>query len=279
MFLVLVFALLSVVCGVLLVSAAGLSPLAAVLLSVLAFFLMQAVYALFFWAVACTVPKDRPLEKQNAICRFGAGTIVKVINFYAGVHPVITGIEKIPTDHNFLYVSNHRSMFDPLVVMGILSAYNIAFISKPANMNIPFGGRIAYAVGYLAIDRENDRNAMKTILTAADYLKRGICNIGVYPEGTRIRTDDPAEGLAEDVEVGLLYVLADEIGRHFYGKFRPLEADRTDLGKPGRELPRIDNVSYDAETVIPYVDMPFFFCHLWMSNPKWVVQRWRKKKR
>ena len=190
MFLVLLFALLSVVCGVLLVSAAGFSPFAAVLLSVLAFFLMQAVYALFFWAVACTVPKDRPLEKQNAICRFGAGTIVKVINFYAGIHPVITGIEKIPADQNFLYVSNHRSMFDPLVVMGSLSAYNIAFISKPANMSIPFGGRIAYAVGYLAIDRDNDRNAMKTILTAADYLKRGICNIGVYPEGTRSSTNE-----------------------------------------------------------------------------------------
>ena len=190
MLLVLCFLLLSVVCGVLLVSAAGFSPPAAVLLSVLAFFLMQAVYCLFFWAVACTVPKDRPLEKQNAICRFGAGSIVKVINFYAGVHPVITGIEKIPTDRNFLYVSNHRSMFDPLVVMGSLSAYNIAFISKPSNMNIPFGGRIAHAVGYLAIDRENDRNAMKTILTAADYLKRGICNIGVYPEGTRSGTNE-----------------------------------------------------------------------------------------
>ena len=190
MILVLIFAMLSILFGVLLVSAAGLGLLAAVLLSVLFFFLLHAVYSLFFWAVACTVPKDKPLEKQNAICRFGAGTIVKVINFYAGVHPVIAGIEKIPTDRNFLYVSNHRSMFDPLVVMGSLSDYNISFISKQKNMDIPFGGRIAWALGYLSIDRENDRNATKTILTAVDYLKRGVCNIGIYPEGSRSSTNE-----------------------------------------------------------------------------------------
>ena len=190
MILVLIFAVLSVICGVLIVSAAGFSLPAALLLSVLFFFLLHVLYSLFFWAVACTVPKDKPLEKQNAILRFGAGTIVKVINFYAGVHPVITGIEKIPTDRNFLYVSNHRSMFDPLVVMGSLSEYNISFISKQKNMDIPFGGRIAWALGYLSIDRENDRNAMKTILTAADYLKRGICNIGIYPEGSRSSTNE-----------------------------------------------------------------------------------------
>ena len=30
--------------------------------------------------------------------------------------------------------------------------------------------------------------SLKTILQAADYLKRGVCNIGIYPEGTRSRT-------------------------------------------------------------------------------------------
>ena len=187
---VLCFALLAVVCGVLLVSAAGFGILAAILLSLLAFFLLQAAYCIFLWLVACTVPKDQPLEKQNAICRFGTGSVASAILFYAGVYPVITGIEKLPKDRRFVYVSNHRSMFDPLVVMGALRAYNIAFISKPSNMDIPLGGRVAHAVGYLAIDRENDRNALRTILTAADYLKKDICNIGIYPEGTRSTTNE-----------------------------------------------------------------------------------------
>lgn len=187
---VLCFALLAIVCGVLLVAKAGFGILAAILLSVLAFFLLQAAYCLFFWFVALTVPKDQPLEKQNAICRFGTGSVSSAILFYAGVYPVITGIEKLPKDRRFVYVSNHRSMFDPLVVMGALRAYNIAFISKPSNMAIPFGGRIVHTVGYLSIDRENDRNALRTILTAVDYLKKDICSIGIYPEGTRSNTNE-----------------------------------------------------------------------------------------
>ena len=65
---------------------------------------------------------------------------------------------------------------------------NIAFVSKPSNLPDPHGGDIAYTAGFLAIDRENDREALKTILQAADYLKRGICSMGIFPEGTRTRT-------------------------------------------------------------------------------------------
>ena len=90
----------------------------------------------------------------------------------------------------FLYVCNHRSGFDPVIVMDKLRRYEISFISKPSNMKLPLIGRVAYAAGFLAIDRENDRNALRTILTAADYMKRDICSMGIYPEGTRSRTGE-----------------------------------------------------------------------------------------
>ena len=41
----------------------------------------------------------------------------------------------------------------------------------------------------LPIDRENNRNALKTILAAADYIKKDICSIAVYPEGTRSKSN------------------------------------------------------------------------------------------
>ena len=99
--------------------------------------------------------------------------------------PHLRGLEKLPKEGRFLFVCNHRSLFDPLMVMGYLADWNIAFISKPSNMRIPLAGDLAYAAGFLAIDRENDRAALKTILTAADYMKRDLCSIGIYPEGTR----------------------------------------------------------------------------------------------
>jgi 1-acyl-sn-glycerol-3-phosphate acyltransferase len=82
-------------------------------------------------------------------------------------------------------------MFDPLIVMGWLQKPRVAFISKPSNLQIPVVGYCARAAGFLAIDRENDRAALKTVLQAADYLKRGLCAIGIYPEGTRSHTAEP----------------------------------------------------------------------------------------
>ena len=100
----------------------------------------------------------------------------------------VNGKEKLPTDGRFLLVANHRSLFDPLAIFHALRAYNIAFISNPSNMKLPVLGRIAAGDCFLPIDRENDREALKTILCAADYLKRDLCSICIYPEGTRSKT-------------------------------------------------------------------------------------------
>jgi 1-acyl-sn-glycerol-3-phosphate acyltransferase len=81
-------------------------------------------------------------------------------------------------------------MFDPLVTEYMLRKYNLAFISKPSNMEIPVISNLAWGAGFLPIDRENDREALKSILQAADYLKRDICSMAVYPEGTRSKTGE-----------------------------------------------------------------------------------------
>ena len=161
---------------------------ASLLLTLLGFLLLHVLYVLFFGLVSCSISMDKPLEKQNPLCRFACYATASLLCFYGGVRPVVTGLEKLPKDGRFLFVSNHCSIFDPMIVMDRLRDCNISFISKPENMAIPIAGKTLYGAGFLAIDRENDRNALKTILTAADYLKRDLCSIGIYPEGTRSKT-------------------------------------------------------------------------------------------
>ena len=161
-----------------------------ILLSFLSFFLIQFLFVVLNRIVAGFSPGDRPIEKRNPLGSFSAGFMLSEFNFLAGVRPVVTGKEKIPKEGRFLYVCNHRSMFDPLIVMDCLREYDISFISKPSNMQIPILSRVAYSIGYLAIDRENNRNALQTILTAADYMKKDICSIAIYPEGTRSKTNE-----------------------------------------------------------------------------------------
>ena len=130
---------------------------------------------------------DWPIEKQSGFCRRLCSAAAQWICGWAGMKVTLRGMEKLPHDRRFLFVCNHRSGFDPLLVMGRLDSYNISFVFKPSILKIPLVAPTAIPAGYLPIDRENNRAALKTILAAADYLKRGICSIGIYPEGTRSR--------------------------------------------------------------------------------------------
>ncbi len=85
----------------------------------------------------------------------------------------------------FLMVSNHRSKFDPILSWLVFGDCQIAFISKPENFKVPVFGRLIHRLCFMPIDRDNPRNAVKTINRAVDLLKRDVATVAVYPEGTR----------------------------------------------------------------------------------------------
>ena len=218
---------------ILLITVGQMGVLPALLLSLGIFVLLHVLFVLFLWLVSLPVPMDKPLEKRHPLICWGVANGIPVLNVYFGVRPVITGLEKMPTGGRFLYVSNHRSGFDPVIVMDKLRQYEISFISKPSNMKLPFIGRIAYAAGYLSIDRENDRNALRTILTAADYMKRDICSIGIYPEGTRSKTKEllpfHAGSLKAAQKAKVPIVVACCQGSEKIKKFRPFSGTKVNL--------------------------------------------------
>ena len=101
------------------------------------------------------------------------------------IHINVRGTEKLPSSGRFLLVCNHRSNFDPILTWQILRKYNLAFVSKPENFHIPIFGRLIRRCCFLAIDRENPKNALLTIQKAAELLERDAVNVAIYPEGTR----------------------------------------------------------------------------------------------
>ena len=156
----------------------------AVLVFAAAFLAFNVIY-LSFLAVVSIFISTKPLRKQSLICRWGVAGVAGMACGYCWMRTHISGEDKLPKNSRFLVVSNHRSGFDPLVFMSSLSAYNIAFISKQSNLNIPVLGRIGYGAGCLPIDRENNREALKTINQAAEYIENDFCSMGIFPEGTR----------------------------------------------------------------------------------------------
>ena len=149
---------------------------------------LTVLYVLSAAVVSLFVDPSWPRKKQSALCRGYVAGGGDICCFYCGVRTHVSGTEKLPADGRFLLVANHRSLFDPLALFHALRPYNLAFISKPSNMRLPVLGRLAAGACFLPIDRENDREALKSILCAADYLKRDLCSICIYPEGTRSKT-------------------------------------------------------------------------------------------
>ena len=155
---------------------------------VLGFLAFSALYVLSAAVVSLFIDTSWPRKKQNPLCRGYIAGGGELCCFYCGVRTHVSGAEKLPKDGRFLFVANHRSLFDPLALFYALRAWNLAYISKPSNMKLPVLGPLAAGACFLPIDRENDREALKTILCAADYLKRDLCSICIYPEGTRSKS-------------------------------------------------------------------------------------------
>ena len=127
---------------------------------------------------------SKPIKRQSPLCRYTLSVLADSALLLLGIRMHIEGEKLLPAER-FLMVSNHRSAYDPIVIMGSMGRHNISFVSKPSNLRIPVVGRIAYGAGYLPIDREDNRSALKTILKAAEHIKEGFCSMGIYPEGTR----------------------------------------------------------------------------------------------
>lgn len=159
---------------------------AAVLFYILCLLGLALIYVGFFGLCSLFVDMKKPQEKVSPFWNFAVKWTMGNICGLFGARIHLEGEELIPQGR-WLFVCNHLSGFDPIVAGWALRKHDIAFIAKPSIMRIPIGSRAIHKACFMSIDRDNDREALKTILRAASYLKNDITNIGIYPEGTRSR--------------------------------------------------------------------------------------------
>ncbi|MBQ7341356.1 MAG: 1-acyl-sn-glycerol-3-phosphate acyltransferase [Oscillospiraceae bacterium] len=144
---------------------------------------LVAVLFVFLYICSSLVNTERPQEKDSRFYRW-------LITIYAGFVRVLLrmrihkkGLEKLPRDGRFLLVCNHIHDLDPVVLLDVLSRSQLAFISKRENGQKFIVGKVMHKILCQPINRENDREALKTILKCIDLLKKDMVSIGVFPEG------------------------------------------------------------------------------------------------
>lgn len=146
--------------------------------------LLGVLIVALFLCVACGVVDMKVLpDKDSKFYRRMTYLYIDALKTVLRLKIVTKGLENTPKDTRFLLVSNHISDLDPVVLFYCFYKSCLAFISKRENDDKPFVGQIQRKILCQPINRENDREALKTILRCVQFIKDDQVSIGVFPEG------------------------------------------------------------------------------------------------
>ena len=146
------------------------------------------VYILLLFSCLALLPKGDPSPRVRRITHVFVRLTLSWATLLLGYRIRLEGADKLP-DTPFLWVCNHRSAFDPICTVAAVPR-DLVFVAKPGVLKIPVIGYLMKKVGFMAIDRENARNAVASIKQAAHWIADVDLSVGIYPEGTRSKTDN-----------------------------------------------------------------------------------------
>lgn len=158
--------------------------------STLGFFLLLAALLFAFVLYLCKrVDQSVPQEDDSKFYRIVANLIVRSALPFLRIRVKHSGTEKVPTDGRFLLVCNHCNDSDPIILLYCLHKSQLAFISKRENSTMFVIGPMMHKILCQLINRENDREALKTILKCIQILKDDLASVAVFPEGGILSED------------------------------------------------------------------------------------------
>jgi 1-acyl-sn-glycerol-3-phosphate acyltransferase len=102
----------------------------------------------------------------------------------AGVRMRAEGLENIPSG-TCLFAANHVSNTDPPAIVGMIPR-RVAILLKKSLLSIPIVGPAFRMGDFVAVDRDNAEEALKSIQLAVKRAKTGLSFLA-FPEGTRSR--------------------------------------------------------------------------------------------
>lgn len=147
-------------------------------------FLGLLLLAAGFLCLLCAfVDLEKPQEQDSKFYRFFMYLYIDLLLTIGRVHIEAEGLEQLPKDGRFLLVCNHQDDSDPALLLHVFRKSQLAFISKKENRDMFAVGKFMHKTLCQMIDRENDREALKTILKCIQLIKEDKVSIAVFPEG------------------------------------------------------------------------------------------------
>ena len=151
--------------------------------------LLVALTFVFLLILCKRVDQSVPQEEDDPLYRTVTNLVIESVLPVLQFHVKKKGMEKLPKDGRFLLICNHCSLADPILLLYAMPKHQLAFVSKKENANMFVIGPMMHKIQCQLINRENDREALKTILKCIQILKEDKASIGVFPEGGILSED------------------------------------------------------------------------------------------
>ena len=159
-------------------------------LSTLGFFVVLLAAGFLFVLYLCRrVDQSIPQEEDDKLYRVATNLIIRSALPFLRIRVKQSGMEKVPADGRFLLVCNHCNDSDPIILLYCFYKFQLAFISKRENSSMFVIGPMMHKIQCQLINRENDREALKTILKCIQILKEDKASVAVFPEGGILSED------------------------------------------------------------------------------------------
>ena len=137
----------------------------------------------FLWLMCQIVDQSKEQQRDSKFYRGMMKLYISAIKTVTRLHIHTEGLDKTPKDGRFLLVCNHTSLADPVILLHCFAKSQLAFISKRENATMFLVGNAMHKIMCQTINRENDREALKTILKCIQLIKDDEVSIAVFPEG------------------------------------------------------------------------------------------------
>ncbi len=170
--------------GVCIGNDAGLHSLWLAPVSFLGSFLSLFLMAfLFLWGASLLANPQKPQQHDSRFYRTLIDLYVALLIPLARVRMHTKGLEQTPKSGRFLLVCNHLHEADPVILLHFFRKSQLTFITKQEVQSMFLVGRLMHKILCQPVNRENDREALKTIINCIRLIKEDEASVAVFPEG------------------------------------------------------------------------------------------------
>lgn len=147
-------------------------------------FLIYVVFSTVILGLLILISAVLPFRLRYKIAGIWIDSTLFMVKTCCGLGYEVEGLENIPKDRAAIILSKHQSAWETLALRKFISPQTA--VLKKSLLKIPFGGWALATLKPIAIDRQNQKQALQMLVEqGTERLREGLFVL-VFPEGTRV---------------------------------------------------------------------------------------------